>query len=61
MPKKEMMNCCRAHTWKGVWMIVVGVLILINVFWPFLDWGIFAGALFVLAGIWKLLTPHRYH
>lgn len=61
MPRKEMMACCTAHRMKGVGILVIGVLILANVYWPFMNWGVFAGALFILAGIAKLTIPHKYH
>lgn len=61
MPKKEMMGCCMMHKMKGWGMIVVGLLVLANVYWPFLDWGTFIGILLVLAGISKLAMPHKYH
>ena len=49
------------HKMKGWGMIVVGLLVLANVYWPFLDWGTFIGILLVLAGISKLAMPHKYH
>lgn len=61
MPKKEMMGCCAMHRMKGVGMLVVGLLILVNVYWPFLDWGTFVGAILALAGLLKLIMPHKYH
>jgi len=61
MPKKEMMKCCGMHRKKGVMMLVLGLLVLANVYFPVLSWGAFIGAVLVLAGIVKLVMPHRYH
>ncbi|MFZ1971119.1 MAG: hypothetical protein WAU65_03000 [Candidatus Nanoarchaeia archaeon] len=61
MPKKEMMDCCTGHKMKGVGILLIGLLVLSNVYWPFLDWGTFIGIILVLAGIAKLVMPHKYH
>ena len=42
---------------KGVMMLVVGVLVLVNVYWQFLDWATFVGVLLVLGGLMKLAMP----
>ena len=61
MPRKETMSCCRMHKGKGVGLMILGLLVLANVYWPYLDWGAFVGAVFVIAGFIKLVTPHKYH
>jgi uncharacterized membrane protein HdeD (DUF308 family) len=48
------------HKQKGVGMLVLGVLILINVYWPMLTWGAFIGWVAVLGGLAKLLMPHKH-
>ena len=48
------------HKQKGWAMLVLGVLILINVYWPFLDWGAFVGLFLALGGLLKLLMPHKH-
>ncbi|VVB83026.1 Uncharacterised protein [uncultured archaeon] len=45
---------------KGVAMLVLGVLILINVYWPMLTWWAFVGWVFALGGLLKLLMPHKH-
>jgi uncharacterized membrane protein HdeD (DUF308 family) len=42
---------------KGAMMLVVGILVLVNVYWQFLDWATFIGVLFVLGGLIKLIMP----
>ena len=48
------------HKQKGWAMLVLGVLILINVYWPMLTWGAFIGWVAVLGGLLKLLMPHKH-
>ncbi len=55
MAKKEMMW----HTSKGIGMLVLGILILINVYWPYLSWGAFVGAVFAIIGFLKLVIPYK--
>ena len=47
------------HKMKGVAMLVLGLLILANVYLEFLTWAAFIGALLVLGGLLKLLMPHK--
>jgi len=62
MPKKKgMMDCCKVHKWKGVGMLVLGILVLLNAYWPYLSWGAFVGAAIAIFGFIKLVTPHKYH
>jgi len=68
MPKKddEMMmkvdwDCCRKHKMMKAWaMLILGALVLVNAYWPFIDWAGFIGALLVLAGIAKLIMPNKH-
>jgi len=52
MPKKEMCHC--GHGWP---MIVAGVLVLANAWWPMVSWPVFVGGLAVIGGLWKMLMP----
>ena len=47
------------HKYKGVGMLVLGLLIAANAYWVILDWATFIGALLVLGGLLKLLMPHK--
>jgi len=48
------------HKQKGVAMLVLGALILINVYWPMLTWWAFVGWVLALGGVLKLLMPHKH-
>ena len=63
MPKKKemMMSCCTMHRTKGVGMLILGLLILLNVYWPYLSWGAFVGIAIAIIGFIKLVMPHGYH
>ncbi|NCN51637.1 hypothetical protein GW931_01360 [archaeon] len=50
---KAMESC--DHKGKSIWMLVLGILILLNVYWPFLSWGGFVGAVLVLGSLLKLI------
>ena len=50
--------CSKCHAGK---LLIVGVLVLANAFWSFLDWGVFIGLLLVLVGLLKLLKPMCPH
>jgi uncharacterized membrane protein HdeD (DUF308 family) len=43
------------HKMKGAGMLVLGLLILANVYWGFLNWATFIGALLALGGLLKWL------
>ena len=55
----KMKDMCM-HKQMGGGMLVLGVLILINVYWPMLTWAAFIGWVAVLGGIAKLLMPHKH-
>jgi uncharacterized membrane protein HdeD (DUF308 family) len=61
MPKKQMLNCCQMHKGKGFLLLVLGLVILINAYMPFLNWGAFIGLVLILAGFLKLVMPHEHH
>jgi len=48
------------HKQKGTAMLILGVLILINVYWPMLTWWAFVGWVLALGGVLKLLMPHKH-
>ena len=66
MKAKEMKNgmmchhgmCGKCHAGK---LLVLGVLVILNSMWSFLDWGLFIGALLVLGGLLKLVKPMCPH
>jgi uncharacterized membrane protein HdeD (DUF308 family) len=60
MAKKEMMGCCM-HKGKGVAMIILGLLVLGNVYWPMLSWPAFIGWIIVVGGVLKMLMPHKHY
>jgi len=51
---KEVMDYKGMHKGKGWMMIVLGVLVLLNVYLALVDWATFVGLILVLAGIVKL-------
>ena len=55
MPKKEMMEMHHNYKGKGWMVLVLGILILANVYLVFLDWATFIGIILVLGGIMKLV------
>lgn len=59
MPKKEG-DCCM-HKKKATGMLILGVLVLANVYWSMLSWGAFIGFVLVLLGFLKLLMPHKHY
>ncbi len=40
---------------KGIMMLVLGALILANVYWMGLTWAVFIGGVFMLAGLIKVI------
>jgi uncharacterized membrane protein HdeD (DUF308 family) len=56
---KKMMECCMGHKGKGLAMLVLGALVLGNVYWFMLSWPVFFGGLLVLAGFLKMLMPNK--
>ena len=68
MPKKEEKmgmyyeECCGMHKRaKAFGIIVLGLLVLANAYWPFMSWAGFIGGVLVLAGLWKLAKPQKHH
>ena len=52
----DMMAMHKMHAKKhGVKMIVVGILVILNQAYGWLDWATFVGAIFVLVGLVKLV------
>jgi uncharacterized membrane protein HdeD (DUF308 family) len=44
---------------KGIAILIFGVLILINSYMPFLNWGAFIGIALILAGFFKFIMPNN--
>ncbi len=63
--EKEMDNhVCHfgmCHKCHGGKMLVLGIILLVNAFWPFLDWWKLIGILLVLGGIMKMVMPRCSH
>jgi uncharacterized membrane protein HdeD (DUF308 family) len=60
MPKKEMRGeLGRMHRKTAGIMLVLGLLVLANVYWPVFTWGEFIGGVLVLGGLLKLLLSHK--
>lgn len=49
------------HKCMGLKALILGVLILLNVYLVGLDWAVFVGAVIALAGIVKMLMPNCSH
>ena len=62
--KQEMSHMCmggmcpKCHGAKG---LVIGLIILANVYWPFANWWTLIGALFVIGGLLKFVMPCCSH
>ena len=48
-------------TCAGVKLVVIGVIMLANAYWPFADWWVLAGILVVLMGLVKIIKPTCPH
>jgi len=44
---------------KGLIILILGVLILVNAYYAVVGWAIFIGAILVVAGLLKLVIPHK--
>jgi len=51
-------TCSKCHAGK---LLVLGVLVILNTLWSFLDWGVFIGALLILGGLLMLVKPMCPH
>ncbi len=59
---KEMMDekmCAKHMKMKAGMMLILGLLILGNVYWLNVGWDVFIGAILVIAGLLKLIIPHK--
>lgn len=54
MMKKHM----KMHAWK---MLILGLLVLANVYWLMVNWFSFVGIILVLAGLMKMFMPCGCH
>ena len=57
--KKGLKECCRGTKVKGFAMLVLGALILGNIYWFMMSWPVFIGWLFVLTGVLEMLMPSK--
>lgn len=60
MAKQMMMNdeMWKKHMkWHGWKMLILGLLVLANVYWPTVDWITFVGIILVVGGLMKLMMP----
>ena len=57
--KKGMMECCMGHKGMGLGMLILGGLVLGNIYWFMLSWPMFVGWVLVLAGFVKMLMPNK--
>jgi len=54
MAKNNVCMCGCGHGWG---MLVLGLLVLGNAYWPTVSWPVFIGALAVLKGLWSMFVP----
>jgi len=55
MAKNDMMCKYCPHKGHGVKMLILGLIVLANVYWPFMGWWTLIGVLLVLGGLFKLM------
>ena len=55
---KDDMEHWKMHKKKKGWaMLILGIVVLVNVYWPFMSWWGLLGVVLVLVGIKKLAMP----
>jgi uncharacterized membrane protein HdeD (DUF308 family) len=57
MVKEKLMS--KHHKWFGIKMVILGAIVLINAYSPFVRWDVLIGILLVLMGIFKMTMPCR--
>ena len=57
MPARDKAAFSRHMRWHGAKMLVLGLLVLANAYWPTVDWVTFIGILLVVVGLMKMATP----
>lgn len=50
--------CHRCKSWK---LLILGLIVLANTMWMFINWGYLAGILLVVGAIAKMFMPHCPH
>ena len=55
--KEDMIMHQKHHMWHGVKKLVLGLVVLANVYWPFVGWWTLVGIVLVLMGLSKLMMP----
>ena len=64
--KSDMMcnHDCHGGMWSkcyGSKWFIIGLIFLINAYWPFADWWMLIGWLLVISGVMKWIMPHCGH
>jgi len=54
MGKDKECKCHGRHGWK---MLIAGIIVTINAYWPFMGWAKLIGVLLILGGLLKLVMP----
>ncbi|MEK6918612.1 MAG: hypothetical protein AABW73_01100 [Nanoarchaeota archaeon] len=54
----NMGHCSKCHSWK---LLIVGIIIAINAWWPFIGWWKLVAVLLIIAGLSKLFMPRCSH
>ena len=54
---KEEVSHAAFHKHKGLVMLVVGILILLNAIYGWFSWGVFVGGIIALLGLLRLVHP----
>ena len=60
MKKKQMLNYIQMHKGKGLGLLILGLIILINAYMPFLNLGAFIGIVLILVGFFKIIMPCKH-
>jgi len=61
MNKKDLEHMQMHKKKKGAMMLILGLIILINAYWPFISWWGLLGLVVALAGLKKLIMPGCCH
>jgi len=60
MPRRSSNRMEGKHLFMSIWALVLGFVILSNAIWPYVNWGVFVGAIFAITGFLKLVIPHSH-
>jgi len=56
MARNKECNYQSKHGWK---MLILGIIVTWNAFWPFMGWAKLIGILLILGGLLKLAMPKK--